>query len=267
VGFNAPLLRAGLDAVDHPRPERFGPNLEDSVQLFSTVWLGMPVWSGLAFDLRGLHRRSREIGVRESRHMIGLGAALVMDLAWIMQLRRDPDRHRHQDAGDDGPEARHRKQPGAEVHAQAPAGDRQDARRALPGAPARPEDRQGGALGNAAVPVPGAGGGGEVADLVFAIDSVPAIFAITPDAFIVHTSNIFAILGPWALYFALAAVVHRFHCLKYALAAVPIFIGAKIFLGDRVWDGKVPAALSLSVTAAMLAAGIAVSLWKARLKA
>ncbi len=104
----------------------------------------------------------------------------------------------------------------------------------------------------------------EVADLVFAIDSVPAIFAITPDAFIVYTSNIFAILGLRALYFALAAVVHRFHYLKYALAMVLIFIGAKIFLGDWLFDGKVPAALSLSVTAGLLAAGIGFSLWKTR---
>ena len=104
----------------------------------------------------------------------------------------------------------------------------------------------------------------EIADLVFAIDSVPAIFAITPDAFIVYTSNIFAILGLRALYFALAAVVHRFHYLKYALAFVLIFIGAKIFLGDWVFDGKVPAALSLSVTVTLLAGGIFFSLWKTR---
>jgi tellurite resistance protein TerC len=104
----------------------------------------------------------------------------------------------------------------------------------------------------------------EVADLVFAIDSVPAIFAITPDAFIVYTSNIFAILGLRALYFALAAVVHRFHYLKYALAMVLVFIGAKIFLGDWVFDGKVPAALSLGVTAALLAGSIGISLWKTR---
>jgi tellurite resistance protein TerC len=102
----------------------------------------------------------------------------------------------------------------------------------------------------------------EIADLVFAIDSVPAIFAITPDAFIVYTSNIFAILGLRALYFALAAVVHRFHYLKYALALVLIFIGAKIFLGDWLFGGKVPAALSLSVTAGLLAGGILFSLWK-----
>ena len=104
----------------------------------------------------------------------------------------------------------------------------------------------------------------EIADLVFAIDSVPAIFAITPDAFIVYTSNIFAILGLRALYFALAAVVHRFHYLKYALALVLLFIGAKIFLGDLVFDGKVPASISLSVTAALLAGGVLYSLWKTR---
>jgi tellurite resistance protein TerC len=107
----------------------------------------------------------------------------------------------------------------------------------------------------------------EIADLVFAIDSVPAIFAITPDAFIVYTSNIFAILGLRALYFALAAVVHRFHYLKYALAMVLILIGVKIFAGDWLFDGKVPAALSLSVTASFLAGGVLFSLWKTRMAA
>jgi tellurite resistance protein TerC len=104
----------------------------------------------------------------------------------------------------------------------------------------------------------------EVADLVFAIDSVPAIFAITPDAFIVYTSNIFAILGLRALYFALDAVVHRFHYLKYALAMVLIFIGLKIFAGDWLFGGKMPASISLSVTGLLLAGGIVVSLWKTR---
>jgi tellurite resistance protein TerC len=104
----------------------------------------------------------------------------------------------------------------------------------------------------------------EFADLVFAIDSVPAIFAITPDAFIVYTSNIFAILGLRALYFALAAMVHRFHYLKYALALVLIFIGAKIVLGDFVWDGKVPAEISLGVTALLLTGGMVYSLWRTR---
>jgi tellurite resistance protein TerC len=104
----------------------------------------------------------------------------------------------------------------------------------------------------------------EIADLVFAIDSVPAIFAITPDPFIVYTSNIFAILGLRALYFALDAVVHRFHYLKYALALVLIFIGGKIFLGDLVFDGKVPASISLGVTAGLLIGGVLYSLWKTR---
>ncbi len=104
----------------------------------------------------------------------------------------------------------------------------------------------------------------EIADLVFAIDSVPAIFAITPDPFIVYTSNIFAILGLRALYFALAAMVNRFHYLKYALALVLIFIGSKIFLGDLVWDGKMPAWISLSVTFGLLTGGVVYSLWKTR---
>jgi tellurite resistance protein TerC len=104
-----------------------------------------------------------------------------------------------------------------------------------------------------------------LADLVFAVDSVPAIFAITTDTFIVYTSNIMAILGLRALYFALAAMVHRFHYLKYALAAVLIFIGAKIFIADFVMGGdKFPPALSLGVTAALIAAGIGYSLWKTR---
>jgi tellurite resistance protein TerC len=104
----------------------------------------------------------------------------------------------------------------------------------------------------------------EAADLVFAIDSVPAIFAITADPFIVYTSNIFAILGLRALYFALAAVVHRFYYLKYALALVLIFIGAKIFLGDWLFGGKVPASISLGATAGLLAGGVLYSLWKTR---
>ncbi|MBX7496296.1 TerC family protein [Qipengyuania sp. 6B39] len=104
-----------------------------------------------------------------------------------------------------------------------------------------------------------------LADLVFALDSVPAIFAITTDTFIVYTSNIFAILGLRALYFALAAMVHRFHYLKYALAAVLVFIGSKIFVSDFLLDGgKIPASISLGVTAALIAAGIGYSLWKTR---
>lgn len=102
-----------------------------------------------------------------------------------------------------------------------------------------------------------------LADLVFAVDSVPAIFAITTDTFIVYTSNIFAILGLRALYFALAAMVHRFHYLKYALAAVLVFIGGKIFVSDFLLGGdKFPAWISLGVTAALIAGGIFYSLWK-----
>ncbi|CAH0650211.1 TerC family protein [Pseudomonas juntendi] len=102
----------------------------------------------------------------------------------------------------------------------------------------------------------------ECADLVFAVDSVPAIFAITQDPFIVYTSNIFAILGLRALYFALAAMISRFAYLKYALALVLVFIGAKIFLHDIV--GKVPAEISLSVTIGLLIGGVLLSLWKTR---
>lgn len=104
-----------------------------------------------------------------------------------------------------------------------------------------------------------------LADLVFAVNSVPAIFAITTDPFIVYTSNIMAILGLRALYFALAAMVHRFHYLKYALAAVLVFIGSKILIADFVLGGaKFPPAASLGVTFALIAAGIGFSLWKTR---
>lgn len=104
----------------------------------------------------------------------------------------------------------------------------------------------------------------EVVDLIFAVDSVPAIFAITTDPFIVYTSNIFAILGLRALYFALAAMVHRFHYLKYALAVLLVFIGSKIFVADLLGLGKIPPPISLAITFAILAGGIVFSLWKTR---
>jgi tellurite resistance protein TerC len=103
-----------------------------------------------------------------------------------------------------------------------------------------------------------------VADVIFAVDSVPAIFAITTDTFIVYTSNIFAILGLRALYFALAAMIDRFRYLKYALAVVLIFIGGKIIFADALGLTKVPAMLSLSVTIGILATGIIYSLWRTR---
>jgi len=102
----------------------------------------------------------------------------------------------------------------------------------------------------------------ELADLMFAVDSIPAIFAITQEPFIVYTSNIFAVLGLRALYFALAAMIHRFAYLKYALALVLVFIGAKIFLVGIV--GKIPAPISLGVTFALLAGGVLFSLYKTR---
>ncbi len=104
----------------------------------------------------------------------------------------------------------------------------------------------------------------EFVDLIFAVDSVPAIFAITLDPYIVYTSNIFAILGLRALYFALAVVIHRFKYLKPALAAVLIFIGSKIFIADALGWEKFPAAISLGMTLGLIAAGIAVSLYKTR---
>lgn len=104
----------------------------------------------------------------------------------------------------------------------------------------------------------------EFVDMVFAVDSVPAIFTITKDPYIVYTSNIFAILGLRALYFALAAMVHRFQYLKQALAMVLIFIGSKIFIADLLGLEKFPANLSLGITLALLSGGVAWSLYKTR---
>lgn len=98
----------------------------------------------------------------------------------------------------------------------------------------------------------------EGADLVFAVDSVPAIFAVTTDPFNVYTRNIFAVLGLRALYFALAAALHRFRYLEKALALILMFVGGKIFLVNVV--GKIPPEISLGVTVALLVGGVAVSL-------
>lgn len=104
----------------------------------------------------------------------------------------------------------------------------------------------------------------EFVDLIFAVDSVPAIFAITDDTYVVYTSNIFAILGLRALYFALSAMIHRFEYLKYSLALVLVFIGGKIFVTDLFGMEKFPSWLSLSVTIAILGAGVVYSLHKTR---
>ncbi|MBX3676738.1 MAG: TerC family protein [Rhodocyclaceae bacterium] len=97
----------------------------------------------------------------------------------------------------------------------------------------------------------------EASDLVFAVDSIPAIFAITTDPFIVFTSNIFAILGLRALYFLLADVADRFHLLKYGLAMVLAFIGAKMLIAP--WY-HMPVAASLSIVAVLISASVIASL-------
>ncbi len=104
----------------------------------------------------------------------------------------------------------------------------------------------------------------EIADLVFAVDSVPAVFAITTNPFIVYTSNIFAILGLRALYFALSAILHRFAYLKYALSLLLVFIGSKVFVADWMDLEKFPPSWSLGITFAILAAGVGFSLYKTR---
>ena len=101
----------------------------------------------------------------------------------------------------------------------------------------------------------------EVSDIIFAVDSIPAIFAITTDPFIVLTSNIFAILGLRAMYFLLADMADRFSLLKYGLALVLVFIGAKMLLMDVL---HIPAAISLGVVAVILVASVVLSLRKTR---
>ena len=96
-----------------------------------------------------------------------------------------------------------------------------------------------------------------IVDVVFAVDSIPAIFAITTDPFIVLTSNVFAILGLRAMYFLLAGVHERFHLLSYGLAIVLVFIGTKMLLIDIY---KIPVVWSLSVTASILAVTMLLSL-------
>jgi tellurite resistance protein TerC len=97
----------------------------------------------------------------------------------------------------------------------------------------------------------------EVTDLVFAIDSIPAIFAVTSDPFIVYTSNIFAILGLRSLYFLLAGIIHQFHYLKTGLAFVLAFVGVKMIIVDLY---KVPIGLSLTVIAILIGGAITASL-------
>jgi tellurite resistance protein TerC len=97
----------------------------------------------------------------------------------------------------------------------------------------------------------------EWTDVVFAVDSIPAIFAVTSDPFLVFTSNIFAILGLRSLFFLLSGVIGKFHLLKLALAAVLAFVGAKMLLLDVI---EVPIVASLGVIAGLIAAGVVGSL-------
>ncbi len=101
----------------------------------------------------------------------------------------------------------------------------------------------------------------ESTDVVFAVDSIPAVFGVTSDAFIVFTSNVCAILGLRALYFALAAILHRFHYIQHSLVGVLAFVGVKMLIADAI---HVPAALSLGIIAGLIAVGLLVSLWMAR---
>ncbi|MEQ1880316.1 MAG: TerC family protein [Burkholderiales bacterium] len=101
----------------------------------------------------------------------------------------------------------------------------------------------------------------EFTDLVFAVDSIPAIFAVTSDPFIVFTSNIFAILGLRAMYFLLADMAERFHLLKYGLAFILMFIGVKMLLLDVY---KIPVGIALGVVATILVASVVASLATSR---
>jgi len=102
----------------------------------------------------------------------------------------------------------------------------------------------------------------EVTDLVFAVDSIPAVLAVTRDPFVVYTSNVFAILGLRSLYFLLAKMIDRFHRLKTGLAVILAFVGVKMCIAEWV---KIPTPISLAVIAALLTVSVAASLlWPAR---
>ena len=101
----------------------------------------------------------------------------------------------------------------------------------------------------------------EVTDLIFAVDSIPAIYAVTSDPFIVFTSNIFAILGLRAMYFLLVDMAERFHLLKYGLAVILMFIGAKMLLLDVY---KIPVGIALGIVGLILLASVAASIVTSR---
>jgi tellurite resistance protein TerC len=105
----------------------------------------------------------------------------------------------------------------------------------------------------------------ESTDVMFAVDSVPAILGLTKDTFIVFTSNVFAILGLRAMYFMLAGAVERFHLIKYGLALVLVFVGSKMLWLNELFDGKFPITWSLGIIGALIGGAVAASwLWPAR---
>ncbi|MFT3783469.1 MAG: TerC family protein [Nibricoccus sp.] len=107
----------------------------------------------------------------------------------------------------------------------------------------------------------------EVTDIVFAVDSVPAIFAVTSEPFVVFTSNVFAILGLRAMFFLLAGIMHRFHLLKYGLGMILVFVGLKMAWLNDAFHGQFPISWSLAIIGGVLALAIGASLlWPARHK-
>jgi tellurite resistance protein TerC len=103
----------------------------------------------------------------------------------------------------------------------------------------------------------------EMSDIIFAVDSVPAIYAISREPLIVFTSNVFAILGLRSMYFLLAGAIERFHLLKYSLATILIFVGAKMVWLNDAFGGKFPIEWSLGIIAMLLTAGVIGSWLKA----
>ena len=101
----------------------------------------------------------------------------------------------------------------------------------------------------------------EMSDIIFAVDSVPAIFAISREPLVVFTSNVFAILGLRAMYFMLAGAVERFHLIKYGLACILIFVGLKMVWLNEWFDGKLPISWSLVIIGLLLFGSIVAS-WK-----
>ena len=104
----------------------------------------------------------------------------------------------------------------------------------------------------------------EATDLIFALDSIPAIFAVTTDPFIVYTANVFAILGLRAMYFALAGIIHRFRYLRHGLSIVLMIVGAKMLANWWAGGKAVPVEYALALTTAIIGGSILLSLWRTR---